>query len=135
MSDNDDIKALRAEFQAKDEAYEREFKRINIALGDMRSDFQSGLRDVFNKLDSNANSNRITLPIVLSVVGTILSVAVVAGVIHTMSLSPLHTEDRALEYRLSKIENVLQNEVDSGHNPHALSLRMDYIEKLSDGRP
>jgi hypothetical protein len=51
MSDNDDIKALRAEFQAKDEAYEREFKRINIALGDMRSDFQSGLRDVFNKLD------------------------------------------------------------------------------------
>jgi hypothetical protein len=128
MSDNDDIKALRAEFQAKDEAYEREFKRINIALGDMRSDFQSGLRDVFNKLDNNANSNRITLPIVLSVVGTILSVAVVAGVIHTMSLSPLHTEDRNMDDRIANIEAQLQYEVNSGHNPHALSIRLDNLE-------
>jgi hypothetical protein len=133
MRDGDDVNALRAEFQAKDEAYEREFKRINSTMVDMRSDFQSGLRDVFNKLDANANSNRITLPIVLSVIGTVLSVAIVAGVIHGQSLEPFETEDRNLRDRISAVENQLQYEVNSGHNPHALSMRMDLIEKQRPG--
>lgn len=126
----DDLNALKAEFNAKDDQYQIEFKRINKSLDTLGAEIQTSFRILSEKIDQNANSNRITLPIVLSIIGTVLSVAVVAGVIHTMSLEPLRTEDKGLDYRLSKIENILQNEVDSGHNPHALSLRMDYIEKM-----
>jgi hypothetical protein len=134
---SDDLSNLRDEFKEaireKDEAYSREFKRINSNLSDIRSEFQSGLSEVFTRLDRNANSNRITLPVVLSVVGTILSVSVIAGVIHSQSLQPLYTQDRNTSERVDFIQEQLQYEVNSGHNPHALSQRIDYLEKHMAG--
>jgi hypothetical protein len=130
---SDDLSNLRDEFKEaireKDEAYSREFKRINSNLSDIRSEFQSGLSEVFTRLDRNANNNRITLPVVLSVVGTILSVSVIAGVIHSQSLQPLYTQDKDLRADVTAIEGQLQHEVNTGHNPHALSQRIDYLEK------
>ena len=99
MSENgmDEIKALRAEFQAKDEAYEREFKRINHALGDIRTEFAQGIQALAHKLDQRADASRITLPLVLSAIGTFIAISTIAGVIHNQSLKPLYMQDSHLK--------------------------------------
>jgi hypothetical protein len=111
--------------------YDAEFARINKSLHGLSEKLDTTSRVLLDRLDQQANNNRITLPLVLSVIGTLLSAAVIAGVIHSQSLRPLYTQDNAIDYRVKKIEEILQNEVNSGHNPHALSLRIDYIEKLN----
>jgi hypothetical protein len=129
MPDPKNYEALKAEFNAKDEQYQIEFKRINKGLDTLGAEIQTSFRVLSEKIDNNANNNRITLPVVLSVIGTILSCAVVAGVIHTMSLAPLYTQDTSINQRISRIEDQLQNEINSGHNPHALNMRIDMIEQ------
>lgn len=74
-----------------------------------------GLAEVFHKIDRVGEKNQITWPLIFTAVTTLVAIAGVGGVIHSMSLKPLaeatKANARTIERATENLDEVLQREM------------------------
>lgn len=122
-----------------DGQYGNRVARLETQVGHLEESVQvihrkvdSGFHDLAQQISQQANSNRITWPLIFTAIGTIVSVLVVAAMVMGMALEPMR-KHMELDGHPKAIENAIRDEEKLKQHKEELnyhSKKLDEMEHL-----